>query len=395
VADGAYGPVGRQLDEHFGLPAGCRRHEWAVGCKAVVQLTAEAAARLKPGTVFHTFGYPEPEIFGFMYAYPEGVVSLGIFVPSWWDSPSRTSYRPMQHWMQHPYLWKFLQGGTLRSWGAKSLGEAGRRGEPHLTGNGYARIGEGSGTTNILAGSGVDEGWFSGVLLAEAVIELLKAKKPFTKQNLDAAYVARRRKSWLDQESKVAARSREGFSRGLIPGMLGMGLAGMTDGLLHFPARSKTPQQHIPSFEKYYCGRLEDSEIESIRQETTVQGTGLHDALLDKTGWPAVPYDGQLLVSHQDALLLGGKVQAAAGYANHIIFKQPSICKSCREKVCIEACSGQAITPGPDGVPAFDREKCVHCGACIWNCSKSDPQNAELTNVEFRAGSGGLHSAEN
>ena len=36
---------------------------------------------------------------------------------------------------------------------------------------------------------------------------------------------------------------------------------------------------------------------------------------------------------------------------------------------------------------AFEREKCVHCGACLWNCAH--------TNIEFRAGAGGLHSAEN
>jgi len=46
--------------------------------------------------------------------------------------------------MLHPYLWRHLKGGKLRSWGAKTLGESGKRGEPHLTGDGYARIGEGS-----------------------------------------------------------------------------------------------------------------------------------------------------------------------------------------------------------------------------------------------------------
>jgi len=58
---------------------------------------------LEPGTVIHTLGYPEPEIFGFMYVQPGGTASLGIFVPSFFDSPVRTSYRYLQHWMQHPY----------------------------------------------------------------------------------------------------------------------------------------------------------------------------------------------------------------------------------------------------------------------------------------------------
>ena len=81
----------------------------------------------------------------------------GIFVPSWFDSPARTSYRYLQHWMRHPYLWRYLEGGKMRSWGAKTLFESGRKGEPHLVGDGFARIGEGSGSTNVLTGSGVDE----------------------------------------------------------------------------------------------------------------------------------------------------------------------------------------------------------------------------------------------
>jgi len=37
----------------------------------------------------------------------------------------------------------------------------------------------------------------------------------------------------------------------------------------------------------------------------------------------------------------------------------------------------------------------VHCGACLWNCSQANPGNPERSNIAFRAGTGGLHSAEN
>ncbi len=53
------------------------------------------------------------------------------------------------------------------------------------------------------------------------------------------------------------------------------------------------------------------------------------------------------------------------------------------------------ILPGPDGRPTFDREKCVHCGACLWNCEKAHPDNPERARTVFTAGSGGFHSAEN
>ena len=209
-------------------------------------ITADRRAchcRLQPGTVWHTFGYPEPEIFGFLYVHPDRLVSVGIFVPSWMGDPSRTAYRYLQHFIQHPALWRYLKDGTLRSWGAKSLEESGRRGEPFLTGNGYARIGEGSGSTNMLTGSGVDEAWTTGVQLAESVIELLRAGKPFTHQNLTDTYVARRRASWVETAAREAEDARNGFHGGIVRGLIGMALAGLTGGKLYLkpqaPARAQ------------------------------------------------------------------------------------------------------------------------------------------------------------
>jgi electron-transferring-flavoprotein dehydrogenase len=92
---------------------------------------------------------------------------------------------------------------------------------------------------------------------------------------------------------------------------------------------------------------------------------------------------------------MGGKVQAPPGYADHVAFIFPNECRECGTKLCVEACSGQAITPGENGVPNFDREKCVHCGACLWNCATASPENPERSAAAFRAGTGGLHSAEN
>jgi electron-transferring-flavoprotein dehydrogenase len=115
-------------------------------------------------------------------------------------------------------------------------------------------------------------------------------------------------------------------------------------------------------------------------------GPPLHDALLSARGWPEIKFDGRLLVTQQDALLMGGKVQAMPGFADHVVFRQPKLCAECAGKTCVAMCSGQAITRA-EGAVAFEREKCVHCGACLWNCAH--------TNIEFRAGAGGLHSAEN
>jgi electron-transferring-flavoprotein dehydrogenase len=388
VGDGPFGAVGQAIDKHFGMPQGHDKREWALGMKFLIELPEETT--LEAGTVWHTFGYPEPEIFGFLYVHPERLASVGIFVPSWLGDPGRTAYRYLQHFIQHPALWRHLKDGTLRSWGAKSLDESGMRGEPFLVGDGYARIGEGSGSTNVLAGSGVDEAWTTGVQLGEAVIDLLRARRSFTKENLAGTYELRRRVSWIERNAREAMNARNGFHRGFVSGLMGMALAGLTGGRLSLVAS-------VPPAHKQIKKRAVRSLKELKRREAAMlaveDGRPLHDALMSARGWPEIEFDGKLLVSHQDALLIGGKVQAMPGFADHVVFRDAGLCVHCDDKTCIAMCSGQALTLGPECTPVFEREKCVHCGACLWNCSQ--PGADGLTNIDFRAGAGGLHSVEN
>ena len=393
VGDGPVGAVGQSLDRTLGMPAGNAPSEWALGMKFVVELPEDT--QLEPGTVWHSFGYPEPEIFGFLYVHPDRLASVGIFVPSWLGNPARTAYRHLQHYIQHPLLWQHLEKATLRSWGAKSLAESGAHGEPFLCGDGFARIGEGSGSTNMLTGSGVDEAWATGTQLAEGVVELLKAGKPFTRENLEAAYITRRRQSWVERGAQTAKNARNGFHTGVVSGLVGMGLAGLTRGLLAIRADAPPAHEQISPFSGFFT-RLTHRHPETIAEARHAARNGsrsLHDTLLDLRGWPAIPFDGRILVSQQDALLMGGKVQATPGFADHVHFRSPELCALCDERTCISMCSGQAITQAEGTTPDFDREKCIHCGACLWNCPHKG--DGPYANVDFRAGSGGLHSAEN
>jgi electron-transferring-flavoprotein dehydrogenase len=394
VGDGPVGPVGLALDRHFGLPPGNHQREWAVGMKLVVELPATST--LETGAVIHTLGYPEPEIFGFLYVHPDRVASLGIFVPSWFDSPVRTSYRYLQHWMMHPALWPNLAGGTIRSWGAKSMQESGKRGEPFLVGEGFARIGEGSGSTNVLTGSGVDEAWATGIQLADGVAELLRKGEPFSRENLEASYLRRRRESWVETEIGMATQARDGFQQGVLSGLMGMGLTGMTGGRLNLGSKIRRPYERVPSLEEYCRGKISPAKVEELQKSAVSQGSPMADPVMDAFGWPRIPLDGQILVSQQDALLLGGKVQAPAGYGDHVVVSDPALCEKCSPQLCVEICSGQALAYREGGgAPLFEREKCVHCGACLWNCTKPLKPGDELCNIEFQAGAGGLHSAEN
>ncbi len=174
VGDGPVGAVGQKLDQRFGLPAGHARREWALGMKMVIELPGRfhARSRARCGT---------PSDFPSRRSSDSSTCTRSGW--SRWASSFRHGWatrraRPIaicSTTSSIPCLWRHLKGGTLRSWGAKSLEESGKHGEPFLTGDGFARIGEGSGSTNMLTGSGVDEAWTTGVQLGEAVLELLRA----------------------------------------------------------------------------------------------------------------------------------------------------------------------------------------------------------------------------
>jgi electron-transferring-flavoprotein dehydrogenase len=169
-----------------------------------------------------------------------------------------------------------------------------------------------------------------------------------------------------------------------------MGLAGLTGGRLSLRTRIPTAPSQIRAVRSHGKASLALGDAAALAIDS---GRPLHDALMSARGWPEIPFDGRVLVTHQDALLMGGKVQAIPGYADHVVFIDRRRCISCQEKTCIGMCSGQAITLGLDGAPDFEREKCVHCGACLWNCAHTPL--GEQTNIDFRAGAGGLHSVEN
>ena len=50
-------------------------------------------------------------------------------------------------------------------------------------------------------------------------------------------------------------------------GMMGMGLAGFTHGLLNIPAKLKPVYERIPSLEKYYKGKVSAEVIEKARND--------------------------------------------------------------------------------------------------------------------------------
>src|ERR1017187_10101950 len=94
-------------------------------------------------------------------------------------------------------------------------------------------MGDGGGRPNIKKKSGVDEAWTTGTPVGQAVVELLRAGQPSTKENLAATYETRRR------ESRVFFQAEDGIRDPSVTGV-------QTSALPISASRSGAPRISIP-----------------------------------------------------------------------------------------------------------------------------------------------------
>ena len=315
---------------------------------------------LEPGTVFHTFGYPEPEIFGFLYVHPDGVATVGIFVPSWFHNPVRTVV-PLSAALHAAPLFLALSGrrhaALLGRQVAAGIGPARRAlpGRRRLCAH-RRRLGQHQCADRLRRGRSLDHRHATGRSRARTAAR----GQAVHRENLERAYVARRRASWVEKEGRIAEKSRDGFQRGG-DRLGGNGAGGIQQWMLVAGRQtSRENCEHLASLAEFYRGKISFPEMVALEKQCATEGTPLDDVLMNRCGWPEIAQDGSLLVSHQDVLLLGGKVQAPPGYADHVVFRDIEVCGPCGTKLCAEMCSAEAITRSLEGAPNFDREKvCV------------------------------------
>jgi electron-transferring-flavoprotein dehydrogenase len=124
-ADGVRGNLTKELIRTLQLADAEHPAEYAIGLKEIWEVPGD---RLKPGTVIHTLGYPlRDEEFGgsFLYAMPGGRVSIGFVVGLSYKDPLFDPHSAFNHFKQHPFISRILDGGQMIRDGAKALPEGG------------------------------------------------------------------------------------------------------------------------------------------------------------------------------------------------------------------------------------------------------------------------------
>ena len=88
---------------------------------------------------------------------------------------------------------------------------------------------------------------------------------------------------------QAAREARNGFHQGVVRGLIGMGLAGLTNGRLSLAAKIRPAHKQIETLKKFYSRRLRPEQLAKLKHEAATGGRALHDALMDACGWPEIP----------------------------------------------------------------------------------------------------------
>ncbi len=146
-ADGVRGNLTKTLIGRLGL-GGPRPQTYALGIKELWKLPPD---RVTPGQVVHTLGYPlRNEEFGggFIYALPEGRISVGFVVGLDYRDPLFDPHMAFQRFKQHPFVSAMLAGGEMIRYGAKALPEGGWYALPRCHVDGGLIVGDAAGFLN-------------------------------------------------------------------------------------------------------------------------------------------------------------------------------------------------------------------------------------------------------
>ncbi len=173
--EGSRGNLTKDLIAHFKLDEGRNPPAFEVGVKEVWELPE---ARLEPGEVIHSLGYPlKGDAFGggFVYGMKDNMVSVGELVSLDYSDPFLDPHREFQKFKLHPLVSALLSGGKLVQYGAKTVPVGGLFSIPQLAFPGGVIIGDGGNLFNSQKIKGIDIAMRSGMLAAQTIVEGLVA----------------------------------------------------------------------------------------------------------------------------------------------------------------------------------------------------------------------------
>jgi len=348
VCDGVRGNLTKQLVRTFHLDAGRQPQLYALGIKELWEIPPD---RLPPGTVVHTLGYPlRAEEFGgaFLYAMPDGVVSLGFVAGLDYRDPMFDPHVAFQRLKQHPFFASRLAGGRMVRYGAKALPEGGWHAIPRLYMPGALLAGDAGGFVNGSRLKGIHLAMRTGMLAAEGAFRAIRAGD-VSSEGL-AGYQAAIERGPIKQELYPVRNVRQAFAHGLAAGLAFSAWSLVSRGWWFVdPLSSRAGHERMATRADYYGA------------DAPLPDADVHHVTIDRR----VTFDRLTNVHHSGT-------RHREDQPAHLIVHDTDICRTrCRVEYgnpCTRYCPAAVYEMVDDGAGGrrlqINASNCVHCKTC-------------------------------
>ncbi len=348
LTDGARGNLTKSLVRQLGLDDGRSPQLYALGIKELWEVPKD---RLAAGSVLHTMGYPlRLDEFGggFIYAMPDGVLSVGFVAGLDYRDPMFDPHVVFQHFKRHPLVSSLLDGGQLVRYGAKALPEGGWHTIPKLYANGAMIAGDAAGFLNSMRLKGIHLAMRTGMLAAETAFDAVRSGSSSAatlksyEDGVNAGDVRR--------ELYPVRNVHQSFSYGLVAGVAYSGLSLVTRGWwFKDPMPAHAGYARMQKLSEFYQDAKPDPD-------STVNPAKI-DRKLTFDRLTNVHYSG---TRHDE------------DQPSHLIVHDTEVCHTrCREEYgnpCIRFCPANVyeMVDGDGGAKRLqiNASNCVHCKTC-------------------------------
>lgn len=225
LAEGCRGELSQKIIQQYQLAKDSMPQTYGIGIKEIWEISEK---QHQPGLVTHTIGWPlTNSTYGgsFLYHMKPNKLLIGFVIGLDYENTYLNPYEEFQRFKHHPKIRKILEGGRCISYGARALNEGGFQSIPKLTFPGGMLIGCSAGFLNVAKIKGSHTAMKSGMLAAEAVMEMLTKKDSGSDaKNEVTEYTTKIKNSWIWKELKQVRNIRPAFKWGLWPALIYSGI---------------------------------------------------------------------------------------------------------------------------------------------------------------------------
>jgi len=282
LAEGTRGSLAKKAIKRLRLDKKSRPQIYSLGVK---ELWSVPEGRIKPGEIYHTFGYPLKDGIefggGFIYGLSENRVALGLVVGLDYEDPTTDIHALMQIWKTHPEVKKFIEGGKILEFGAKTLPEGGWNSIPRYYDYNLLIVGDSAGflTTARLKGVhlAVESGNIAGRVAADAIslgdtsIDRLKG------------YEREVNSSLIYEELYPTRNFRAVMKKGMLFGGFQMGIQLLTQGASVFVPELEPDSETTKSLKEFEGESFKDRFKEKLEFDGNLTFDKVTDVYYSKT----------------------------------------------------------------------------------------------------------------